>query len=134
MMATGSLGPLYTDRRAGEGNLPRLMPCLQVSHAAHNAVAELANCFPVPRSDSAVSAVFPARASHEHLPSLRTCRRSKLVNRSSGFPICHAVYPRSPSSLFVTESEVATERFSEQRKSFRDSENLSGSQKADVNG
>lgn len=105
MMATGSLGPLYTDRRAGEGNLPRLMPCLQVSHAPDNAVAELSNT--LKSSRAVVSPTLPPR--HLGREQSRSCSRP--------FHILHADCPRVLGSLCGGKN-TGTERFSCLKKSF----------------
>lgn len=89
-MATGSLGTLYTDRRAGEGNLPRSMPCLQVSHASDNAVAELSNTL---KSSRAVGSPT--------LPPRHLGREQSL--RSRPFLIRHLVPP--PAGFFVVADE-----------------------------
>lgn len=109
---------LNTERRAGEGR-PSLMPCLHKAQASHNAVAQSPYLVPVPRSDSAK---IRARASREHLPSLRTWAGKPTKRCSPAFPIRHSIL-RAVTSLFVAESEIATEPFSGQRKSFRPSEN-----------
>ncbi len=98
----------------------RLIQCSLPPNAAHDAVGELAYRHKSFLRGGSSPAFAQRGGSHR--------------KRASAPLILFHVCPRWLSSFFVTESEVATERFSEQRKSFRDSENQSGSQKADVNG
>lgn len=90
------------------------MPLLYKANAPDNAIRQSTYRIPVPRSGSIVP--FAMRASHEHLPPLRTCRRS-YDPCSSGFPISHVV-PRVGGSVLVAETEAMTGAIACPKKSF----------------
>jgi len=117
-MATGGHAVHRTDRRAGEGNLPRLMPLLDKANAPDNAVRQSPDRIPVPRSTR--PRTYPDRAlttSQAEQAPLRHWGGDRKKCVSAPFHSDHVV-PRVGGSVLVAETEAMTGAIACPKKSF----------------